>query len=275
MPEGSQPGPSLRLGLGSYGLRWTVRDKAPAAACRLLISTAAELGLDLLQIADNVALLELDAPQRRAVKALADEAGVHLEVGLGTYAAADFRRMVRLAESFGSRHIRLVGKDPVRLAALLARIGSDVAKWGGGVVVENYFPVPTDRLLETLHGAPFFVGTCADTANSIPAGEWPSLTLKKLLPLASYVHIKDFHFVPGPDAIGWSLMGTPLGTGQQDVAGIVRATRAAPRHPDLIIEHWLPRARDRRTTSEAELDWLRRGVAMLRGLSGAGRLASR
>jgi len=243
-----------------------LRDRDPLSSCRLLISTAAELGLDLLQIADNVALLELDRRQRRELRARADDARIHVEVGTRSYRAGDFRRMVRIADAFGSRHIRLVGVDPRRLGELLARVASDVAAWGGQVVVENYFPVRTPQLLETLLTAPYWVGTCADSANSIPAGEWPMETLSKLLPLALYVHIKDFRFLPGPDAIGWTLIGTPIGTGQQDVRAIVRATAAAAHHPDLILEHWLPWQGSQRATSRTERAWLEQGLALLRPL---------
>ena len=64
---GAAVGP--RHGLGSYALRWTLHDKDPLSSCRILLSVTAELGLALVQIADNVDLLELDARQRRELKA--------------------------------------------------------------------------------------------------------------------------------------------------------------------------------------------------------------
>ncbi len=233
-------GKPLRLGLGSYALRWTLREVDAVSSCQQLISTTRQLGLDLLQIADNVALLELNPHQRRELRLLADDAGVRVEVGTDSYRASDFRRMIRVAVAFDSRHIRLVGRDLPRLGQLLARVKDDVTAWGGKVVVENYPPVPNVDLLATLRAAGRWVGTCADTANSIPAGEWPMETLDRLLPLAYYVHVKDFQFMPGPDSIGWALTGTPLGTGQQDVEAIVLAATSAAHHPDLILEHWLP-----------------------------------
>jgi sugar phosphate isomerase/epimerase len=256
----------IRLGLGSYALRWTLRDQDPVKSCRQLITTTAELGLDLVQIADNVALLDLEVPQRRELKALAGDAGVSVEVGTRSYRAGDFRRMLRIADTFGSRHVRVVGVDLRRLEELLGRVKTDVAAWGGLVVVENYFPVRTANLLQVLGDVGDWVGTCADTANSIPAGEWPLETLAGLLPFAYYVHIKDYQFVPGPDAIGWTLIGTPLGTGQQEVGAIVQAAATAPHRPDLVIEHWLPWMGSQCATSRAERDWVERGVSMLRPL---------
>ena len=61
----SSPKEPLRLGLGS-SLRWTLRDVEPAKSCRLLVTATAELGLDLVQIADNVALCELEVPSAEA-----------------------------------------------------------------------------------------------------------------------------------------------------------------------------------------------------------------
>ena len=107
----------------------------------------------------------------------------------------------------GARHIRVVGVDLGRLEQLLNRVRPDVKAWGGLVVVENYFPVPTAELLECFREQADFVGTCADTANSIPAGEWPLETLKGLLPLAHYVHLKDYKFVPAANGIGSTLSG--------------------------------------------------------------------
>ena len=258
-----------RLGLGSYALRWTLRDEDPLSSCRLLISVTAELGLGLVQIADNVDLLELDARQRRELRAEADDAKVHIEVGTRSYRATDFRRMLRVAEAFDSQHIRVVGVDLRRLSALLVRVRADVSAWGGGVVVENYFPVRSSDLLATLSPFGDWVGTCADTANSIPAGEWPLDTLRNLLPDAHYVHIKDYKFVAGPNAIGWMLIGTPLGSGQQEVREIVRATAAAHHCPDLILEHWLPRMGSQRATTRAERAWLEQGLSVLRQIAPA------
>jgi sugar phosphate isomerase/epimerase len=264
------PGPNAaagtappKLALGSYGLRWTLRGGEAEANCQSLISATADLGLDLVQIADNVDLLKLDARQLRRLAKLADDAGVHVEVGMSSYRAADFRRMVRVARAFGSRHIRVISDDLVGLGQLLAQVKDDVTKWGGEVVVENYSPTRTTELLATIAAAGGWVGTCVDTANSIPAGEWPLDTLARLLPLAYYVHIKDFHFVPGPNAIGWALIGTPLGAGQQDVGAIVRQTAAAPRHPDLVLEHWLPWQGSAQATARAERAWLEEGLFVL------------
>ena len=91
-------------------------------------------------------------------------------------------------------------------------------------------------------------------------------TLDRLLPLAHYVHVKDFQFMPGPDSIGWTLTGTPLGTGQQDVEAIVLAAACAAHHPDLILEHWLPWQGTQRATSRAERAWLEQGLHALRPL---------
>jgi len=246
-----------------------LRDKHAFNSCRHLISVTSELGLSLVQIADNVALLELQANQRRELRAQADDADVHIEVGTRSYRAVDFRRMLRVAEAFDSRHLRVVGVDLPRLGALLASVEADVSTWGGRVVVENYFPVSSSELLATI--APFgnWVGTCADTANSIPAGEWPLDTLRQLLPYAHYVHIKDYKFVAGPNAIGWTLIGSPLGAGQQAVRAIVQAAAAAPHRPDLILEHWLPWMGSQRATSRAERDWVDHGLSVLRQLDPA------
>jgi sugar phosphate isomerase/epimerase len=260
---------ALRLGLGSYALRWTLRETEPAKSCRLLVTATAELGLDLVQIADNVALLDLEVSERRALRAMADRAGVCIEVGLRSYRAGDFRKMLRIADTLGARHIRVVGVDLLRLEELLRRVRADTEAWGGQVVVENYFPVPTSELLEVLGRAGGFVGTCADTANSIPAGEWPLETLRGLLPLARYVHIKDYQFVPAADAIGWTLIGAPLGTGCQKVEAIVRAAAEAPHSPDFILEHWLPWMGSQRATSRTEREWLEHGVSVLRPLLAA------
>ena len=258
-----------RLALGSYALRWRLRDMDPLNSCRILISFAAQLGLSLLHIADNVDLLELDARQRRELRAEADDAKVHIEVGTRSYRASDFRHMIRVAKAFDSKHIRVVGTDLGRLAGLLARVSADVSAWGGGVVVENYSPVHSTDLLATI--APFkkWVSPCVDTANSIPSGEWPLETLGHLLPDAHYVHIKDYMFIPGPNAIGWTVIGTPLGTGQQKVREIVHSATAAPHRPDLVLEHWLPWMGGQRATVRAERDWIEHGLSVLRQIAPA------
>jgi sugar phosphate isomerase/epimerase len=255
-----------RIGLGSYALRWAVHDLDAASACRVLCQTAGELGLELLQIADNVALLELDQARQRELRRAADDASLRIEVGTRSYRAADFRRMLRLADAVDSRTIRLVGDDSRLLARLLARVGGEAQSWGGRVIVENYFPVRSDELLTILKAAGDWVGTCVDTANSIPCGEWPLETLARLLPLADAVHLKDFRFESGRDGIGFLLTGAPIGRGQQDVRAIVQAAVATPHHPPLILEQWLPWQSSRRTTLRAERSWLELGVAALNAI---------
>ena len=102
---------TLRVGLGIYALRWALRDHGAASSCRLLVQTARALGLDLVQIVDNVALLDLDRNRQREVRRAADDAGVHVEVGTRSYGAGDFRRLLRIAAMLDSRNVRVVGDD--------------------------------------------------------------------------------------------------------------------------------------------------------------------
>jgi sugar phosphate isomerase/epimerase len=216
-----------------------------------------------VQIVDNVDLLALDQRCAGELRRVADEVGVHVEIGTRSYRANDVRRLIRLAGLFDSQGIRVVGMDLRRLEALLARIDDVRKAWGGHVLVENYSPVRTDDLLQVIRTGSDWVRTCVDTANSIPTGEWPLETTSKLLPLADCVHIKDFRFDPGRDGIGFVLTGAPLGRGQQDLGAIVRAALAAETHPYFIQEQWLPWQGNQRKTLAVERKWLEEGLSVL------------
>src|SRR5688572_29622456 len=103
----------MRLGIGSYTFVWSVgvpgypQPREPLTAERLL-AKAAELGVGVVQIADNLPLHRLSSQQVDALAHLAGELGIHIEVGTSGIGAEHLRTYVKLAERLKSSIVRVV-----------------------------------------------------------------------------------------------------------------------------------------------------------------------
>ena len=135
-----------------------------------------------------------------------------------------------------------------QLAEACARVADFAAGLGVTTSVENhgYFVQASDRvqrLLLAVGRANF--RTTLDVGNFWCADEEPLAAVKKNLPLASMVHLKDFyrrspqpHLDEGffPTASGFLLRGAALGHGDLDLPAIVRAIKASGYDGFLSVE---------------------------------------
>ena len=131
------------------------------------------------------------------------------------------------------------------------------------LAIENHFNFPSRRVVELLdHVADDQVGVCLDVANSICAGEWPMETVRVLAQHTINLHLKDYVIQPDPYGVGFSIHGTPLGTGRTDIDAILDAV--GRRDMSVIYEHWLPWPGSFKAAREAERDWTSKSVKRLR-----------
>ncbi len=245
----------MKLGMDSYSLRWQGWDAFQ------YLDYAATLGLDTVQFSDRNNFASLEEPYLRSVKARADELGIDLEVGMGSFdrLASSFKpelgtgeeqlgAMVRAARVVGSPVVRcFLGGRPersgtttieqhieecVRTLRAVAPLARD---HGVKIGVENHGGVDllARELRELIEEAGRdFVGACLDTGNPAYGGEDPVVSAEVLAPYAVTSHVRDSRIWATEQ--GAMAQWVPLGEGNVDLQRIVRLL--AEHAPDAPID---------------------------------------
>jgi sugar phosphate isomerase/epimerase len=267
----------VKLGVGSYTFRWaigrgTFRPASPLGAVAF-VEKAAEFGVGLVQFADNLPLDALSAAELNDVRAAALALDVEIEVGTQGLAASRVATYLGLADALGARLVRLsvdredIASSPEATAAPLRDVLPRCVDHDVRLAIENHFFVSSAFLERVVRAvADPHVGVCVDTGNSMVVWERPADTVAQLAPYALSLHLKDFRAEPDPDGVGFRVVGAPLGRGDLDAAAVLKVLRDAGRDVNVILEHWLPRADDERTTLAREDAWLRESVGAARKL---------
>jgi sugar phosphate isomerase/epimerase len=265
----------MRIGLSSYLFRWAIgtpvfRPARPMSPMDLVNRTA-ELGCDLVQIADHPMLEGYTERDLRVLKNVAEESSVELEVGTSGATEVRLRRFLDIACQLDARIVRIVLDGPdahpsvEEAGALLKKIAPSYGDAGVTLAIENHFLIPSQDLAGLIefvdHPA---VGVCLDTANSVACQEWPLDTVRILAPYAVNVHMKDYVIGPHPEGVGVVLSGAPLGEGRQDIGGVVEAINSTGKEMNYILEQWFPRQADEPATLNMEMEWTRRNILAAR-----------
>ena len=235
-----------------------------------LLDVAAELGVEVLQYADNLPLHRLPPGEIDDLGRTARERGIALEVGTAAFDPDMVRTYLDIAQRLeaGILRVALDKEDAARpvpeLAARMRDLVPELRAAGVRLAVENHFEFPSgqlDALVREVGEAE--VGVCLDVANSICAGEWPEETVRLLAPHAINLHLKDYLIQPDPYGVGFRIHGTPLGTGRSDLSGVLAAL---PGPMSVIYEHWLPWPGDFDAAAQQEREWTAKGVQVIRRL---------
>ena len=267
----------MRLGLGSYGLAWAIGVPGFPVPAPLdafgLVARAAEWKLGLVQIDDNLPLAPLPERDLRSLRALADHAGVALEVGMRGLLEDTVARYLAVARTLGSTLLRVVvdgpGSEPTpdQVIASLRRLVPALERAGVTLAIENHDRFPSAVLAEMVRAAGSVrVGVCLDTVNSFGALEGPAVVVENLGPLTVNLHLKDFVVRRAGHKMGFTVEGTPAGAGRLDIPWLLQRLRAFGRDPNAILELWVPPDDDLERTVAKELEWANRSVAYLRPL---------
>ncbi|EAQ04815.1 hypothetical protein OB2597_06015 [Pseudooceanicola batsensis HTCC2597] len=263
----------MKPGLGSYAFRWSIghkdrRPDRPMTAMEVL-EVAAGHGLGVVQYADNLPLHTLDADDLDALAAAAKSKGIALELGTQSFDAEEVELYIGIGERIGAGILRVAldAPDAARPVADLARefrsLLPALKSAGIRLAIENHFNFPSRRVVDVLDRvSDDQIGVCLDVANSICAGEWPMETVGILAPHTINLHLKDYVIQPDGYGVGFSIHGTPLGTGRTDIEAVLDAV--GRRDMSVIYEHWLPWPGDFATARRQELDWVAESVERLR-----------
>ncbi len=264
------------LGLGSYGVAWNIgvpgyeQPSAPLDAFGLL-QLADDLGLRLVQYADNLPLDALSSEEQQRLRDEAQTRSMRIEVGTRGIQSEHLHRWIELASYFGSPILRVVvdtkthHPTPDEVVALVRAALPSLRHADIRLAIENH-----DRFkARTLAGIVEAVNDphvciCLDTVNSFGALEGPDVVVAALGQHVVNLHVKEFTVRRVPHNMGFEVTGCPAGQGMLDVPWLLAALRG--RTFNAIIETWLAPDASMQVTTATELDWVRQSVDYLRTL---------
>ena len=191
---------------------------------------AAEVGIELSGYAVGANFADLDDEAfEREIERVKGEVDIARALGV--------KRMRHDVASSADRSMRNFLAQLSRLAEACRRIADYAAPFGIVTSVENhgYFVQSSDRVQAVVDA----VGrdnfrTTVDTGNFLCVDEDPVAAVRRNLPFASMVHLKDFYVRPAsfgpcegwfPTAGGCWLRGAIVGHGDIDVREVLRAIR--------------------------------------------------
>jgi 3-oxoisoapionate decarboxylase len=268
----------MRLGISSYTYVWSIgvpgfpQPRRPLTAEGLL-AKATELGVGVVQFADNLPLDRLTTPELDRLASQAAERGISLEVGTCGIGPAQLRSYLYLAVRLDSPIVRVVidtatshpTSDEVVMG--LREILPEFGRAGVCLAIENHdcFPALSLReIIERCGGR--HIGICLDTANSFGCGEDLHTVLRALAPYVVNLHLKDFCVRRLAHQKGFVVEGCPAGQGLVDVPRLLADLRSHRRDPSVILELWPPPAATIEESIAKEENWARESIRYLRGL---------
>jgi sugar phosphate isomerase/epimerase len=266
----------MRLGLSSWACAWSIGVPGQEPSHKLdavgLIAFASDLGLDLVQMADNLPVADYAEVRRAAIRH-----GISIELGTRGIGAEHLRTQLDLCRLLDSRILRVVidtrehEPSPDEVVESIKPMLPDLKAAGVTLGIENHDRFSTRTFADIVSRiGDASVGICLDTVNSFGSLEGPEVVVKTLAPMTVNLHVKDFVVLRASHLMGFEITGTPAGEGRLDIPWLLDAIQSTGRNPSAIIEHWpAPEATIEETAAKERL-WCERSVENMRKLIPAG-----
>jgi len=268
----------MRLGIGTYACTWAIGVPGHSAprepmTPHAFLNWAAELGLRVVQIADNLPLDRLSLSELRELVRHAGVLGISIEVGTRGILPEHLRNYLRIARECCSPLLRVVvdtadhRPSAKEIVEILRCQVPEFAASRVTLAIENHDRFPCRVLvgiLEKLNTER--VGICLDTVNSFGALEGPEVVVSTLAPWVVSLHLKDFQVRRASHMMGFTVEGCPAGQGRLDVARLISKLKKEGRDPNAILELWPSPEPTIEQTIAKEKDWARASVEYLRTL---------
>jgi len=267
-----------RLGIGTYAFAWSIgvsgyeqpREKMDAMG---FVQHCAELGVKIVQIADNVPLHEMSGAELDALHAEVERLGMSVEVGTRGIAHDHLRRYLEFATRFGPPFLRVVidtadhHPDPPEVIDTLRGIMPEFEKANVILAIENHDRFKAQQLVGIVQQVGGdHIGVCLDTVNSFGALEGPELVVETLGRYVVNLHVKDFYIERAGHNMGFDLYGTPAGKGMLDVPWLMSRLDGFGCNYNAILELWPAPEADMEATCAKERAWVKESVDYLRTL---------
>lgn len=265
----------MKLGISSFTYAWAIGIPGQVPEYRMtavdLLSRAAELGVQLVQVADNLPIDQLSSAELAAFEERAAHLNIGVELGTRGIGLGHLRNYLRLAKRLSSPILRVVidtaDHHPAEdeIIDTIKAIAPQFERARVCLAIENHDRFRAETLTKLLRQIDSeYVGICLDTVNSFGALEGPEVVVKTLGPWAVNLHVKDFAIFRPRHHGGFTIEGRPVGQGRLDVPWLLQELRAYGRDPNAILEQWPPRGETLADTIATERAWAAESVEYLR-----------
>lgn len=269
------------LGLSTYAYFWRMSDRVPSPMSLddAMRDAAAHDGVDLFQICDHLPLDTASDERLAAIRALADDLGLALEVGTRGTHPDHLARYLHIAQQLGATLVRSMwtsGDDQPDVAETerrLRRALPDYEAAGVTLALETYEVVATADLVDVVGRiASPSLGVCLDPANTVARLERPAEVVAAAAPYVRNWHVKDSAFTRSPGWVGFQYTGVRTGTGILDYTAVRDAVDPSARGINRVIEFWLPwqdtsvgnTDDPAQTTTRVEAEWTEHTIEYIR-----------
>lgn len=254
-----------RIGLSSYAFFWRGSDLVSTPLdLDGMLRECARLGVHRFQICDRPEIEDYDPARLAALRTLAEELDIALELGTRGTDPTHLRTYLRLATALNVTLIRSMWSagedhpDAAESERRLREILPELEATGITLALETYERVTTAELITLVRALDSpRIGICLDPANTVANFEEPMDVVIRCAPYTVNWHVKDFAFSRSPGWVGFAYGGTALGHGRFNYDRAREILRPAERGISEIVEFWLPWQEDEAHTIRVEAEWTR------------------
>lgn len=263
----------MKLGISSYSFTWAVgvpgnTPPEPLTPFELIIK-AKQLGVGLLQIADNMPLHLMDEGRINEISGKALAEGIELEAGANKMTSYALERYTGIAEKIKSKILRFVidgdGYAPrvKEIISIIKDAEPELKKKKIILALENHDRLFTREFVDIIEKVGSnYVGICLDCANSLGAGEGFHEVVRTLAPYAVNFHLKEVFIKRKFHKMGFDIEGKPFGEGALPLEWMLG--QVTDRCRTAILEQWTPPEKTIALTIEKEQNWAERSITYLR-----------
>ncbi len=265
----------MQPGISSYTYTWAigVPGKEPKNPMTIfqLIEKAAEFGINVVQVADNLPLDQFSETELLKIRNFALDRNIQIEVGSKKMTDENLNQYIEIASFFKSPIVRFVidGENfQPGLEEIHSIIKNAVPLLKENKIIlaiENHDRFKAVEFAEMVEKAESeYVGICLDSVNSMGAGEGLETVIGKLAPLTVNLHVKEFSVKRVFHKMGFVIEGCPLGEGMLPVAELLQ--KVSTRCQSAILEQWTPPEESMEKTIEKETRWAEISINYLKSM---------
>jgi 3-oxoisoapionate decarboxylase len=265
----------MKPGISSYTYTWAVgvpghEPSEPMDAFGLL-QKAADYGLSLVQIADNLPLHLLGKGGLEKLRDMAFSKGVDIEVGGRGLTRESLGSYIDIAVILNARIIRYVIDGPgykpdiPEIISIVQEYVDRLEKNNITLAIENHDRLPSSTFLGIIRSINNpRVGICLDSVNSLGIAEGLESVVDNLASVTVNLHVKDFVIKRVSHGMGFTVVGTPAGKGMLNLPWVLSRLEPWNKCQSAILELWTPPEASVTRTIEKESLWASESIQYLK-----------
>jgi len=268
-----------RLGISSYSYPYAVgatgipelvpEKKVDAFG---LVEKAAELGISVLQIADNCPLHEMSIERLDELSRYAQLNGIQLEAGMKGLKPERILEYAEICSILKSSILRVVidsegdQPDTDEIVRRINEVLPCLTEKGIVLGIENHDRLTTETFREIMDRCNNpYLGIVLDTVNSFGCEEGTWQVVNELAPYMVNFHMKDFQIARIPSKLGFEITGTIAGEGRLQFPKLLEVFgEKAKSDYSTILELWMKPEETVEETLEKENCWVEKSIFNLK-----------